>query len=245
MAISFPTMAERPDLRSRARDLISMWPQFMHHDPVCNAYFGRVRDELPHLQFFAWDDERDEVVAEANAVPTVWDGKPGTLPEEGLDAILEDSLSESAPVPNVLCALQIVISSEYQGRGLSIRLLSRMAELGGLQGYELLIAPVRPSLKNQYPLAPIDRYVDWRRDDGTHLDPWLRTHERFGGEILKIAPRSMTIPGTIAEWEDWAKMVFPETGSYVVPGALEPVEIDREADQGLYVEPNVWMRHRL
>jgi len=55
----------------------------------------------------------------------------------------------------------------------------------------------------------------------------------------------MTIPGTIAEWEDWAKMVFPETGSYVVSGALEPVEIDREADQGLYVEPNVWMRHRL
>ncbi|TML48676.1 MAG: hypothetical protein E6G20_04595 [Actinobacteria bacterium] len=148
-------------------------------------------------------------------------------------------------MPNVLCALQIVISSEYQGRGLSIRLLSRMAELGGLQGYELLIAPVRPSLKNQYPLAPIDRYVDWRRGDGTHLDPWLRTHERFGAEILKIAPRSMTIPGTIAEWEDWAEMVFPETGSYVVPGALEPVEIDREADQGLYVEPNVWMRHRL
>ena len=28
-------------------------------------------------------------------------------------------------------------------------------------------------------------------------------------------------------------------------GALVPVTIDREADQGLYVEPNVWMRHRL
>ena len=38
-------------------------------------------------------------------------------------------------------------------------------------------------------------------------------------------------------------MAFPETGAYVVPGALVPVEIDRERDEGLYVEPNVWMVH--
>ncbi len=40
-------------------------------------------------------------------------------------------------------------------------------------------------------------------------------------------------------------MAFPESGGYVVPGALELVSIDREADLGTYVEPNVWMRHRL
>ena len=28
-----------------------------------------------------------------------------------------------------------------------------------------------------------------------------------------------------------------------VPGALVPVEIDREREEGLYVEPNVWMVH--
>ena len=32
-------------------------------------------------------------------------------------------------------------------------------------------------------------------------------------------------------------MTFPETGAYVVPGALVPVEIDHERDEGLYVEP--------
>jgi hypothetical protein len=31
--------------------------------------------------------------------------------------------------------------------------------------------------------------------------------------------------------------------SYVVPGALVPVEIDRERDEGHYLEPNVWMVH--
>jgi hypothetical protein len=40
-------------------------------------------------------------------------------------------------------------------------------------------------------------------------------------------------------------MVFPETGDYVVPGALVPVRIDREADEGRYGEPNLWMRHEV
>ena len=40
-------------------------------------------------------------------------------------------------------------------------------------------------------------------------------------------------------------LAFPESGEYVVPQALVPVTIDHEADQGLYVEPNVWMRHRV
>jgi hypothetical protein len=83
----------------------------------------------------------------------------------------------------------------------------------------------------------------WRRPDGVLFDPWLRTHERLGAEILKVAPESVRVAGTIAEWEQWAEMAFPETRSYVVPGALVPVEIDLERDEGLYLEPNVWMRH--
>jgi hypothetical protein len=54
----------------------------------------------------------------------------------------------------------------------------------------------------------------------------------------------MTIRGSVAEWEDWTGLPMPETGSYPVPGALVPVEIDREGDMGVYVEPNYWMVHR-
>lgn len=39
-------------------------------------------------------------------------------------------------------------------------------------------------------------------------------------------------------------MSFPESGEYLVPGALQPVTIDWERDVGLYEDPNVWMRHR-
>ncbi len=59
-----------------------------------------------------------------------------------------------------------------------------------------------------------------------------------------VAPESMTIRGSVAEWEAWTGLPMPETGSYVVPGGLVPVEIDRERDMGLYVEPNYWMVHR-
>jgi hypothetical protein len=143
----------------------------------------------------------------------------------------------------VLCALQIVIAPECRAKGLSSGMIQRMAEIGRDHGLDTLIAPVRPTLKDRYPLVPMERYITWRRPDGTHLDPWLRTHERLGAEIVKVAPQSTSAPGSVAEWEEWAQMTFPETGAYVVPGALVPVEIDRERDEGLYVEPNVWMVH--
>jgi len=55
----------------------------------------------------------------------------------------------------------------------------------------------------------------------------------------------MTIRGSVADWESGTALVFPETGRYVVDGALELVSIDREADTGMYIEPNVWMLHHV
>ena len=113
-------------------------------------------------------------------------------------------------------------------------MIQRMAEVGRDRGLDTLIAPVRPTLKQNYPLTPIERYLSWRREDGTHLDPWLRTHERLGADIVKVAPESMRVSGTVAEWEEWTEMALPESGAYVVPGALVPIEIDRERDEGVY-----------
>jgi hypothetical protein len=120
-----------------------------------------------------------------------------------------------------------------------------MRRAAAARGVSDLVAPVRPNRKHAYPLTPIERYVQWRRDDGRLFDPWLRTHERAGAELIRVAPRSMRIVGAVADWESWTKLPFPETGVYVVPGALVPVEIDLDRDEGVYVEPNVWMRHRL
>jgi hypothetical protein len=102
-----------------------------------------------------------------------------------------------------------------------------------------------PTWKERYPLAPIERYMHWRREDGLLFDPWLRTHERLGARILKAEPRSVATTGTVAEWEDWTEMAFPESGEYVIPGGQATLEIDREQDAGRYWEPNVWMVHEV
>jgi GNAT superfamily N-acetyltransferase len=244
VALQFPTRAERPGKLPHAAGLeAGVWAEFLYHDPILERLFGRVIEDYPEYHFYAWDDEREQVVAAGNSLPVTWDGDASSLPDRGIDAVVEARFAEDPPPPNVLCALQIVIDPEHRGQGLSRRMIERMAEIGRANGLDTLIAPVRPSLKDRYPLASMERYIEWRRDDGTLLDPWLRTHERLGAKILKVAPESMTVPATVAQWEEWAGMAFPESGPYVVPGALVPVEIDRERDEGLYVEPNVWMQH--
>ena len=69
-------------------------------------------------------------------------------------------------------------------------------------------------------------------------------HVRAGGEVLATDPESLLITGTVAEWEEWTGLAFPETGEYVFPHGLATLAIDREADRGSYWEPNVWVRHR-
>jgi GNAT superfamily N-acetyltransferase len=245
MTLHFPTRLERPGSQPHIASLRErgLWPEFLYHDAILEEWFGRVMEEDAAFQFYAWDDEREEVVAVGMAVPAAWDGNAASLPDGGLDATVEARFAEGSPEPNVLCAMQILIAPEYRGRQLSTRMIERMAEIGRDNGLDRLIAPVRPTLKSRYPLTPMERYVEWRRPDGTHFDPWLRTHERLAAEIVKVAPHSTTIRGSVAEWEGWTEMEFPESGSYVVPGGFAPVEIDRERDEGLYREANVWTVH--
>jgi hypothetical protein len=116
-----------------------------------------------------------------------------------------------------------------------------MRRLAAAAGFRELIAPVRPTWKERYPLTPLERYVHWRRDDGLPFDPWIRLHVRLGAELAEVCLESMRVTGTVAEWEEWTGLLFPDDGDYVVPGALVPVTF--EEGIGVYVEPNVWMRH--
>ncbi len=169
-----------------------------------------------------------------------WDGSLDDLPP-GIDGAIARGFDEGGA--NVLCALVIMVPRVLQGEGISRVALEGMVAIARRHGLGTLIAPVRPSRKERYPLTPIERYARWRRDDGLLFDPWMRVHERLGAEILKPEPQSLRITGTVAEWESWLEMPFPESGTYVFPGGLAPIEIDRDEDVGRYWEPNVWMRH--
>jgi hypothetical protein len=111
-------------------------------------------------------------------------------------------------------------------------------------GYTELVAPVRPNTKAD-PDEPMASYAFRTRGDGLPVDPWLRVHVRAGGRILNVAPTSMTISGTLAQWREWTGLAFDASGPVHVPGALVPVLCAAEHDYAVYVEPNVWVYHSL
>lgn len=205
-----------------------------------NEYWARLTEELPDFQFHLVDG--DEPVARARSIPVRWDGTVDDLPA-GIDGAIARGFDEGGA--NVLCALLIAVPSSSQGRGLSRVALEGMLAIAREHGLRELIAPVRPSWKERYPLTPIERYVYWTREDGLPFDPWMRVHTRLGADVLRPEPRSLRISGTVAEWEAWTETPFPESGEYVFPRGLATLAVDREADLGRYWEPNVWMRHRL
>jgi GNAT superfamily N-acetyltransferase len=242
VTLRFHTFDERPELEARRGALIDGWPAFMLEDPVAERCWGLLYERFGGLQHFLVDEETDEVVAEVNAVPVRVDLED--LPDRGWDDVLERGTAAHEEV-NAVSAISIVIRPDRRGEGLSGLCVARMREAVAELGLPDLVAPVRPSWKARYPLVPIERYVSWTTGDGLPFDPWLRVHARAGATLVRPCRESMVIPGSVAQWETWAGMPFPESGEYVVPGALEPVSIDRERDRGLYVEPNVWMHHRV
>jgi len=76
-------------------------------------------------------------------------------------------------------------------------------------------------------------------------DPWLRVHVRAGGRIVGTCKRAMVIPGLLDEWRSWTGLPFDVSGPVVVPGALVPVQCSVEHDYAVYVEPGVWVHHKL
>ena len=75
--------------------------------------------------------------------------------------------------------------------------------------------------------------------------PWLRKHIQVGGRILRIAPRSMVLEASIAEWQLWTGLEFPQSGPYIIPGGAAPLEVSLELGRAKYVEPNVGCSTRL
>ena len=227
--------------------VISSWPEFMRKDPVANKYWSDLYQTFPEFQFALLETGTDNAIAVGSSIPLAWNDNPGDLPDNGWDWALEQGFKDYAArrTPNIQCALSITVSQKYRGKGISVQAVQTLKEIGEAHGFHTMIAPVRPSFKSLYPLTPMERYIQWRNDDGLPFDPWIRVHVRLGAEIVKVCPQSMRITGTVEDWERWTEMSFPESGMYIVPGALVPVEIDYDANAGIYVEPNVWMCHSL
>lgn len=246
MELTVRTLREEPGLRARFPDFHRVaWPRFVHEGDGTGGLFGRIYTEFADFQFGLWDAP-GALVAVGNSIPFICDGSAGDLPPD-IKEILERGLAvkQDGRRATALSALAAIVDPAHRARGLSRRVIEAMGEIARRHGLKTLVAPVRPALKQLYPLTPMERYITWTRPDRTCFDPWLRVHQRMGAEIVQVAPKALVITDAVARWEEWTGLSFPESGPYVVEGAFQPVKIDTRRNVGRYEEANVWMRHPL
>lgn len=238
------TLRQRPDLRAQVARLgQEAWPEFLLHGDT--DHWGHLFTDFADFQLLICDAD-DRVVALGQTVPLTWDGTVTDLPAT-IDAIIVRGLEGlvAGRAPNALAAVAAIVGKADQGRGLSTAALQAMRQAAAAAGCRAVIVPLRPTWKSRYPLIPMEAYCAWTRPDGAPFDPWIRVHWRLGAQQLAIAPKTLTVTGTVAQWEAWTGIPMPGSGQYVVPGALQPVVVDRERDVGLYEDPNLWVVHSI
>ncbi len=220
-------------------------PAFLVHDQALVRYWDRLETDFPDYQFCLYDLESGQTAGLGRSIPLAYGGEWSALPDEGLDWVLEKGFQDLASrvEPNIASALYIEIAEPYRGMHLSGKMLAIMRRLVREQGADNLIAPVRPSLKDRFPLIDMNTYLAWKTDGNLPFDPWLRVHVRAGGKVLHPCHRAMTVMGTNQEWATWTGMDFPGDGEYVIPYGLVPLEIQNS--MGSYVEPGIWVLHKL
>ncbi|MEV8535892.1 N-acetyltransferase [Streptomyces sp. NPDC051211] len=244
--IEITTLAERPHLAGRLWEMEDSWPEFACNDQISWLLYPRMVAELPDYVLVATDGGR--VIARGFSVPFALHAPDrGELPARGWDQVLLWAFSDlrRGLAPDTVSAIEITVATGRQGEGLSGRMLAAMRENARSRGFAEVVAPVRPSGKPAEPDTPIHEYAYRTREDGLPYDPWLRVHVRAGGVIDSVAPLSMTISGSLAEWRAWTGLPFDAAGPVRVPGALVPVQCAPEHGHAVYVEPNVWVRHAL
>jgi hypothetical protein len=236
------------DYRNLVRGLTKIvWPEFMLHDQVANELWHELLDRFADYQLALYDTQNNRVAAMGNSFPMRWDDTLENLPETGWDWAFAEAVRNHREgiSPNVHCAIQIIIHPDYQGQRLSAPIIESVRAVTASNRLPALIIPLRPSEKSKYPLISLDDYLTWTNEAGLPFDSWLRAHARLGARIVKACHESKIIRGTRAEWEAWTQMKFPQSGRYVIPGALVPIEMNVEKDEGVYVEPNVWIVHEV
>ena len=249
LGLEISTLRERPDLRLAIflPDIQSVWPEFMRHDATAQLYFAPSQFEA-YLDYAFAGVADGKVVARAFSVPFAFnvEGRD-ELPDGGWDQVIrwahEDRMVGRAST--ALSALEITLVPEARGSGNSIALLNAMKCCARANGYKALFAPVRPNQKHLRPHTSMREYISEMRADGLPADPWLRTHLRAGGRVVKIAPYSMTIIGSIADWSTWTGATLDQSGEVAVAGGLAPLIVSLEQGYAVYVEPNVWVEHVL
>lgn len=246
MALRITSLAERPEFAATLWDMPHAWPPFMFQDPMADLFYPVAATEYADYVLVADDsDDPGRLAARGCMIPYAVRGDE--LPDGGWDEIIRNGhLARAAgDMLDGISALEITIREDLLGTGISHHMIAAMRDQAVKLGFRELVAPVRPNQKHLEPHVPMSDYAFRTREDGLPYDAWLRAHVRAGAEIVKVAPRSMVIAGTLAEWRAWTGLPFDAPGPIDVPRALTPVHCTPSHNHAVYVEPNVWVSHPL
>ncbi len=245
MIITFRCISElNIDQKDQYRQaVLDGFPEIIHKSPVILKYWKSVERYFPKCQLFAIN-ELGDVVGFINSIPFYWDDALDKLPREGWDWMLVKGVKdyESNVKPNSLGGLQIIVSKNYLGQGYSKVIINKAKQLVKDFSFDHLLIPIRPIYKSRHPHMSMTEYMEYRVDDKIY-DPWIRTHLKGGAEIINICDKAMHIYGDLAFWEGIMKREIHKSGSYIVKGALNPVEIEVSKDYGEYFEDNIWISY--
>lgn len=242
MSYTVYTLEQKPGYRQHINRLSdASWPAFLLHGNITR--WNLLFDRFPEYQLLMVDAD-STLIAAGHTVPIPWNGAISDLPSSMEDILIRaEEADDHQKAPDALCAMSAMVSADHRGQQLSRKLLGEMRALANRHALSALLAPVRPIWKSRYPLIPMARYVEWTREDGSPVDPWIRVHWRLGAEPLCVAPNALTVEASITEWEKWTGETVYGSGKYIIPGALQPVVMDVEEDIGRYEDPNYWMKH--
>jgi GNAT superfamily N-acetyltransferase len=202
---------------------------------------------FPDLHLLAVD-KGDDLFGTIDGCPLRWNGDPEDLPPGGwsemvlrADALRRET-PDYSPEDYWVGAVGTSIDPKASGQGLSARLLEALRDQAERLGYRGLLAPVRPILKARMPWLTIAEYAEVRLPNGRHFDPWIRTHEDLGGQIIATCESSAQFRGSRQQWEAWSKSKLPDSGMVLLPEAIGALELD--GGRGRLIEPSVWIQHR-
>jgi GNAT superfamily N-acetyltransferase len=222
-----------------------IWPNYLVLDsdiPEPDLKFKISKEEWLR-RFPAWGIRREgsgELVAYINAVQVTAETR---LPDSGWRYAIQNGSSTEAP--NCLCLLVANIHPDVRGQGFSSLLLERAKQGARELGFDQMIAPVRPTLKHQFPFVSMSEYALKKTPEGSVFDPWIRVHIQAGAVISGICGESTLVRASLAKWREWTGLSLLTSGEQLLPTGLVPLKIDTYRDMGTYCEPGVWVRYFL
>ncbi|GIK06022.1 hypothetical protein Aspvir_010140 [Aspergillus viridinutans] len=165
--------------------------------------------------------------------------------------------------PNALAAISITVRPDRRQRGLAEALIQSMKQAAAEAQLHLLVVPLRPTRKADFPTVPMNEYLSWPSSKGHGpFDPWLRKHVQLGAQSIKIAPASMVVSGSVLEWKKWTGLDMEQFVQKMRPqdvrlevvtnkvyveipfqGGLVPLRYYFLERRCVYTEPNLWLFH--